>query len=161
MSLSGKVKKIALLGYFGCLMGLSTETLALSFNDIHKCRALLDFLSENKLRSSISVYPEQDMAKIKDILQKYNKDIQGKYLDPALDEASGGDAGKRKLFEDKISENHQIMVNNLGKRYPDSRIYTEFVLSLNNCVKTVRPSESLKKPLNDISDKMLSMALKK
>ncbi|MBW8184066.1 hypothetical protein [Shewanella nanhaiensis] len=140
---------------------ISNPSVAINFNDIHSCRAHLDFITESNLNPVPSQYSSSDITQIRKSLAEYNQDIMDKYLEPALQEESGGDADKLKLMKDKIVQNHRIIVKNLEARYQDKRIYMELVLAVDNCIKSVRPSDNLNEELNKTVNTMLSLAMKK
>ena len=143
------MKKILIVGL---LLAWSQSILAASLiNEMQSCQALIDFV-DNKLDSAPSNYVKADVQKVRKGLRAYHQYIQNQIVSPGLLEFNGGDKDKANQMQTQVDAYKETLVKQLNVRYPETRLFTDHAVALNNCAKKSVPSgkdlDDLKEALN-------------
>ena len=124
-----------------------------SINDMQSCQGVLDFVSQ-KLDSAPSNYPAADVSAVQKGLAQYDDYIQQTIVTPGLVNFNGGDSAKADVMQKQVDAYKATLVTGFNKRYPESRLYMDHAVMVNDCAKKAVPSgqalENLKTTLNTI-----------
>lgn len=116
----------------------STMVQAASVQTMQSCQGLIDFLHV-KLKASTDRYSSGDIKAVSQGLNVYNTFIQRDVVTPGLLKYSKGDKAQAQSLQDQVDAFRASIVKNYSVRFPENKLYMDFVVALNNCTKDAAP----------------------
>lgn len=121
---------------------------------MQSCQGLIQFLQEKIESLPSSNNNGEHIANASKALSIYDNYIQETIVTPGLLQFNSGDKQKAKAMQTQVDAYKNSLVDNLQKRYPEKRLYTDHVISVNECTKKSVPSgnalETLKQGLQSL-----------
>lgn len=128
-------------------LALAMITPALLFNmapvnasaqNMQSCQGLIDFL-QIKLKGAAGKYSASDIQMVSKGLGVYNRYIQTEVVTPSLVKFSQGDTAKAQALQGQVDALRASIVKDYSSRFPENKLYMDFVVALNNCTKNSVP----------------------
>lgn len=125
-----------------------------SVNDMQMCQASIEFITQKAEALS-----DKSAAKtITTGLSAYDGWIQSEVIDPGLLEYTGGDKAKAKAFQDQIDQFKAKLVGQMGQRYSQPGMITDYAVMIDNCVKKGNPGSTIYDQLKASVDAIIAQA---
>ena len=126
-------------------------------NDMQTCQGYIHFI-DTKLNSAPTTYSQQDITTIRNGLDAYDAFIQNEIVTPGLLQFNHGDKAKASQMQKQVDDYKQTLVNQLQKRYPQQRLFTDHAIAINNCAKKAVPEGTALEALKGSLHTMVKLA---
>lgn len=103
----------------------------MSVNQAQECQAVLDFTIERI--ESVGKYDKSDVETVTKGLRAYETFLQSDHITPGLLVFTKGDKKAAANYQIQIDAYKRQIVNGLKAKHPQTRIFTDQAVAINNC----------------------------